>query len=74
LNRGILLANANQPDASATAFYKVPVTNHYARLIHASTAGGAGYAFPYDDVHSAGFNTEGRVVDPHPTRLLVQVG
>ncbi len=74
LNRGTLLANANQPDASATALYKVPVTNHCARLIHASTAGGAGYAFPSDDGHSAGFNTEGRVVDPHPTRLLVQVG
>jgi hypothetical protein len=74
LNRGTLLANANQPDATATGFYRVPVTNHYARLIHASTYGGAGYAFPYDDVHSDGFNTEGRVVDPHPTRLLVQVG
>lgn len=74
LNRGTLLANANQPDATATGFYKVPTTNHYARLIHSSTAGGAGYAFPYDDVHSAGFNTEGRVVDPHPTRLRVQVG
>jgi hypothetical protein len=74
LNRGTLLANANQPDATSSGFYKVPVTNHYARLIHSSTAGGAGYAFPYDDVHSAGFNTEGRVVDPHPTRLRVQVG
>ncbi len=74
LNRGTLLANANQPDASATGFYKVPVTNHYARLVHSCTAGGAGYAFPYDDVHSGGYNTEGRVVDPHPTRLRVLVG
>jgi len=74
LNRSTLLANANQPDGTATGFYKAPVTNHYARLIHASTAGGAGYAFPYDDVHSGGYNTEGRVVDQHPTRLRVQVG
>jgi hypothetical protein len=74
LNRGTLLANENQPDVTTTGFYKVPVTNHYARLIHASTAGSAGYAFPYDDVHSAGFNTEGRVVDQHPTRLVVQAG
>jgi hypothetical protein len=74
LNRGTLLANPNQPDATATAFYKVPTTNHYARLIHASTTGGAGYAFPYDDVHADGYNTEGRVVDQHPTRLRVQVG
>jgi hypothetical protein len=74
LNRGTLLANANQPDATASGFYRVPVTNHYARLVHASTNGGAGYAFPYDDVHSGGYNTEGRVVDRFPTRLLVQVG
>src|SRR6478609_8460526 len=74
LNRSTLLANPNQPDATATAFYKVPTTNHYARLIHASTTGGAGYAFPYDDVHADGYNTEGRVVDQHPTRLRVQVG
>jgi len=74
LNRGTLLANENQPDVTTTGFYKVPVTNHYARLVHSCTAGGAGYAFPYDDVHSGGYNTEGRVVDPHPTRLRVQVG
>lgn len=74
LNRGTLLANANQPDATAADFYRAPVTNHYARLVHSATAGGAGYAFPYDDVHSAGFNTQGRVVDAQPTRLRVQVG
>jgi len=74
LNRGTLLANANQPDASPAAFYQVPLTNHYARLIHSATSGGAGYAFPYDDVHSAGYNTEGRVVDPRPTKLTIRVG
>ncbi|MET0965927.1 MAG: beta-1,3-glucanase family protein [Nakamurella sp.] len=74
LNRGTLLANAHQPDATSSGFYKVGVTNHYARLIHSSTVNGAGYAFPYDDVHSAGFNTEGRVVDPQPTKLTIQVG
>jgi hypothetical protein len=73
-NRGTLLANPIQPDASATQFYRAPVTNHYARLVHAATAGGDGYAFPYDDVHTAGYNAEGSVVDGKPTRLVVSVG
>ena len=33
-----------------------------------------GCAFPYDDVHTTGYNTEDRVVDPHPTRLTIRVG
>jgi len=33
-----------------------------------------GYAFPYDDVHTTGYNTEDRVVDPHPTRLTIRLG
>ncbi|MET0965062.1 MAG: beta-1,3-glucanase family protein [Nakamurella sp.] len=74
LNRGTLLANANQPDATSGSFYRVPLTNHYARLIHSATTGGAGYAFPYDDVHSDGYNTEGRVVDQRPTKLTIRVG
>ena len=74
LNRGTVAANPNQPGATASGFYRVSTTNHYARLIHASTAGATGYAFPYDDVHTARYNTEGRVVDPHPTRLTIHVG
>lgn len=74
LNRGTLLANPIQPDATAAAFYRVPLTNHYARLVHESMAGGAGYAFPYDDVHADGYNTEGRVVDPAPRRLRILAG
>jgi Beta-1,3-glucanase len=74
LNRGTLLANARQPDATAADFYRVPVTNHHARLVHSATVDGAGYAFPYDDVHADGYNTEGRVVDPHPARLTIEVG
>lgn len=74
LNRGTLLANPVQPDATAAAFYRVPLTNHYARLVHRSMADGAGYAFPYDDVHADGYNTEGRVVDPAPRRLTILAG
>lgn len=74
LNRGTLLANPVQPDATADRFYAVPLTNHYARLVHRSMADGAGYAFPYDDVHADGYNTEGRVVDPAPRRLTILAG
>ena len=74
LNRSTLLANPNQPDATATDFYRASLTNHYARLVHASSAGGAGYAFPYDDVHADGYNTEGRVVDQAPRRLTIRAG
>lgn len=74
LNRGTLLSNPVQPDATADAFYRVPLTNHYARLVHAAMVDGAGYAFPYDDVHSAGYNTEGRVVDPAPRHLTILAG
>ncbi|MBA8794158.1 hypothetical protein FHX74_001763 [Friedmanniella endophytica] len=74
LNRTTLLANARQPDVTAGRFYRTARTNHYARLVHANTAGGAGYAFPYDDVHGGGFNAEGRVVAPKPTLLTITVG
>lgn len=36
LNRGTLLAKARQPDATAAGFYRVPVTNHDARLVHSA--------------------------------------
>ena len=49
-NRSTLLVNPNQPDASANAFYKDGVTNHYARKIHAQMADGKAYAFAFDDV------------------------
>jgi hypothetical protein len=74
LNRSTLLDNPIQPDATADAFYRAPLTNHYARLVHQAMADGAGYAFPYDDVHTDGYNTEGRVVDPAPRRLTIQAG
>ncbi|MER6560117.1 glycoside hydrolase family 64 protein [Streptomyces sp. NPDC001027] len=50
LNRSTLLVNPDQPDATAANFYQDPVTNHYARKIHAQTADGKAYAFAFDDV------------------------
>ncbi|MBU5944637.1 glycoside hydrolase family 64 protein [Streptomyces griseoincarnatus] len=49
-NRTTLLANPNQPDRSAAGFYQEPVTNHYARTVHAHMADGKAYAFAFDDV------------------------
>lgn len=49
-NRTTLLTNLNQPDRSAAGFYQDPVTNHYARIVHAHMADGKAYAFAFDDV------------------------
>ncbi|MGQ4428615.1 beta-1,3-glucanase family protein, partial [Streptomyces violaceoruber] len=49
-NRSTLLSNPNQPDPSAANFYRDPVTNHYARIIHERMADGKAYAFAFDDV------------------------
>jgi hypothetical protein len=49
-NRSTLLVNPNQPDTTAAGFYQDPVTNHYAREIHARMADGKAYAFAFDDV------------------------
>jgi hypothetical protein len=74
LNRTTLLTNPRQPDTTAAGFYRASRTNHYARLVHAAAAGGAGYAFPYDDVNGGGFNAEGRVVSGTPRLLRAEVG
>ncbi|MFE5299995.1 glycoside hydrolase family 64 protein [Streptomyces sp. NPDC056632] len=49
-NRSTLLTNPNQPDTSASGFYKDTVTNHYSRKIHAQMADGKAYGFAFDDV------------------------
>ncbi|MFJ9626472.1 glycoside hydrolase family 64 protein [Streptomyces sp. NPDC101175] len=49
-NRSTLLVNANQPDTTSANFYVDPVTNQYARDVHAQMADGKAYAFAFDDV------------------------
>ncbi|MGW2723555.1 glycoside hydrolase family 64 protein [Streptomyces sp. NPDC001492] len=49
-NRSTLLVDTNQPDTSSANFYQDPVTNQYARAIHAQMADGKAYAFAFDDV------------------------
>ncbi len=73
LNRGTLLSDANQPDGENPAnYYKTSPTNHYARIIHATSLDGRGYAFPYDDVvPNGGTDQSGAVRDGDPSVLTV---
>jgi hypothetical protein len=75
-NRSTLLIDADQPDGEDPAgYYANAVTNHYARIVHATTSGGRGYAFPYDDVApSGGADQSGSVSSGSPAELTVTVG
>jgi hypothetical protein len=75
LNRTTLLDNPNQPTGeNPAAFYTAARTNHYARILHTTTPDGLGYAFPYDDVHPAGVDFEGKVQSGSPSRFTITVG
>ncbi|MFF1811837.1 beta-1,3-glucanase family protein [Streptomyces sp. NPDC058251] len=76
-NRGTLLlpGGNNQPNGVPTTSYYPPATtiNHYARLIHAYT--NVGYGFAYDDVVPAGqAPVDGHVQDSGPTKITLAVG
>lgn len=75
-NRSTLLVNSNQPDGEqVSTYYADPVTNHYARIVHATNSDRKGYAFPYDDVGpSDGADQSGSLFDPNPKLLTVTVG
>jgi Beta-1,3-glucanase len=75
-NRSTLLIDSDQPDGENPAdYYANPVTNHYARLVHATEGGGLGYAFPYDDVTpDGGVNQAGPVSSGSPALLSVTLG
>ncbi|MEV5749033.1 beta-1,3-glucanase family protein [Actinoallomurus sp. NPDC052308] len=49
-NRSTLLSEPRQPAADPARYYRVPVTNHYARAMHQASADGAAYGFAFDDV------------------------
>jgi hypothetical protein len=76
LNRSTLLIDSDQPDGENPAdFYANPVTNHYARIVHATTLDGRGYAFPYDDVApTGGADQSGSVSSGSPAGLAITVG
>ena len=75
-NRSTLLTDSSQPNGeNPAAYYANAVTNHYARIVHATEAGGLGYAFPYDDVTpDGGVNQAGPVSSGSPAQLTVTVG
>jgi Beta-1,3-glucanase len=76
LNRSTLLTDPDQPDGENPAsYYAAPVTNHYARIVHAASRDGRGYAFPYDDVApSGGADQSGSVASGSPAQLAITVG
>jgi hypothetical protein len=75
-NRSTLLIDSDQPDGENPAdYYTNAVTNHYARIVHATTLDGLGYAFPYDDVTpDGGVNQAGPVSSGSPAQWTVTVG
>ncbi|PRX91753.1 glycoside hydrolase family 64 protein [Allonocardiopsis opalescens] len=73
-NRSIMLSHPEQPNGvTAADYYRDPITNHWARVIHANTP--IGYAFPYDDVRPDGQpDVSGAVHDGNPVRFTVRAG
>ncbi|HTJ33129.1 MAG TPA: beta-1,3-glucanase family protein [Dactylosporangium sp.] len=62
-NRTTLLTSAEQPYNVPSAFYQDPVTNQFAKAVHAQMIDGKAYAFAFDDVG----NNESLVHDDSPT-------
>ena len=75
-NRSTLLTDSNQPDGENPAsYYANAITNHYARIVHATSQDHRGYAFPYDDVApTGGADQSGAVSSGSPSLLTVTVG
>ncbi|MGX1973466.1 beta-1,3-glucanase family protein [Streptomyces kronopolitis] len=67
LNRSTLAGHASQPTTDPAAFYRQPLTNHYARAVHAATRDGKAYGFAFDDV--GGFASY--IEDAAPTDLTL---
>ncbi|MGV4924586.1 glycosyl hydrolase [Streptomyces sp. BHT-5-2] len=65
LNRSTLATHAAQPVTDPAAFYRQPLTNHYARAMHTATRDGKAYGFAFDDV--AGFAS---YIEDHAPREL----
>ena len=75
-NRSTLLIDSSQPDGENPAnYYTNATTNHYARIVHATSQDHRGYAFPYDDVAPAGgADQSGAVSSGSPSLLTVTLG
>ena len=75
-NRSTLLIDSSRPDGEDPAdYYADATTNHYARIVHATTLGHRGYAFPYDDVApTGGADQSGAVSSGSPSLLTITLG
>jgi len=75
-NRSTLLLTDNFPNGENKGqYYKDPITNHYARIVHEANLDRKGYAFPYDDVTpDGGHDQSGAVIEGSPKLLTVAVG
>ncbi|WP_116048462.1 beta-1,3-glucanase family protein [Amycolatopsis palatopharyngis] len=67
LNRSTVHSHTDQPTTDAGSFYRDPITNHYAKILHSNTVDGRAYGFAYDDV--AEFASY--VQDTSPSRFTV---
>ena len=72
-NRSTLLIDPSQPAGeNPSDYYANATTNHYARIVHATTLDHRGYAFPYDDVApTGGADQSGAVSSGSPSRAAV---
>lgn len=74
-NRSTYMCHDGVFPARSDKYYKHPVTNHYARLVHAANIDGRGYAHPYDDASPPGGGDQsGFVNDGNPKLLTVTIG
>lgn len=74
-NRSTLLIHSVEPSGSPADYYLNPITNHYARLVHAASLDGRGYAFPFDDVGpTGGVDQSGAMQSSIPSLLTITVG
>jgi hypothetical protein len=69
LNRSTLRDVTTQPTTDPAGFYQQSTTNHYARIMHANSADGKAYGFPFDDV--AGFASY--IQDTSPSSLTLEL-
>jgi hypothetical protein len=75
LNRSTLHNDHVHPnDEKVSDYYKHPITNHYARLIHEANQDGRGYAFPYDDVSGGKDVDQSGFVNGNPKAFIVAIG
>lgn len=74
-NRSTYMIHDDVFPAQSDKYYKHPVTNHYARLVHAANMDGRGYAHPYDDASPPGGGDQsGFVNDGDPKLFTVTIG